>query len=376
MSRTKRDASDRQRADDGTDPAPASTVVGDHVVSEDLAPAPTMLQEALSEHERVNAEPAPRGRRWYGIANIGAVYVWIVIIIVFWAVTGSTFGSIATVQFVLNDNAVTGLVALSVIMPLAAGVYDLSVGYTLGLTSIVVSALLSNTAASPLEAILVGLGVALVIGVVNATIVVKLRIDSFIATLATSSLLQALIIVVSNNQDVTSARLLGPFAQIAQANVGGITAPVFYMVGAALVLWFVLEHTPTGRYLYAIGFGRETARLSGIRTDRLRFMTLVVSALVAGAAGVVLTAKVTAGSPTIGPPYLLPAYAAAFVGATQLRGGRFNALGTLIAVLLIGTGTTGLAFANTPIWAPSVFVGVTLIIAVGLTGVFRPESRS
>ena len=177
--------------------------------------------------------------------------------------------------------------------------------------------------------------------------------------------------MVSDNKSIASARMLGDFTQIARAKVWGVTAPVFYLFIVALILWFLLEQTATGRSLYAIGFGRETARLSGIKTERLRFMSLLVSAFVSGMAGVVLTARITVGSPTIGPAFLLPAFAAAFVGATQLRGGRFNVWGTLVAVYLIVTGNTGLSLAGAPLWAPQVFVGVTLIVAIGLTGVRR-----
>jgi ribose transport system permease protein len=259
--------------------------------------------------------------------------------------------------------------ALALILPLAAGVFDLSIGYTLGLTSIVVSRLLAETTMSPALAVTIALIVGLLVGIGNGIVVVVFGIDSFIGTLATSSLLGALIIIVSENQTISSERLFGGFSDIARQNIYGVTAPVIYMMILAIIVWYILEHTASGRYLYAIGFGKETARLSGIRTERLRFLTLVFSGTVAGFAGIVLTARVTTGSPTIGPPYLLPAFAAAFVGATQLKAGRFNAWGTVIAVLLIGTGTAGLALSGTPIWAPSVFVGVTLIIAIALTKV-------
>lgn len=310
-----------------------------------------------------------RKRRWYAFSNIGAVYVWGLVIVFFSIIAADTFPKIETAKLVLNDQAVTGLIALCLILPLAAGVYDLSVGYTLGTTSMVASRLLAETSMSPTSVVLLSLLVGLAIGIGNGIVVVTFKIDSFIGTLATSSLLGALITIVSENRTISSTRLLGSFSNIARADVWGITAPVFYMLGLGLIVWFVLEHTSTGRYLYAIGYGPETARLSGIRTERLRFLSLVFSGLFAGFAGIVLTARVTTGSPTIGPPYLLPAFAAAFVGATQLRGGRFNAWGTVIAVLLIGTGTAGLSLAGTPIWAPSVFVGVTLIIAIALTKV-------
>ena len=162
--------------------------------------------------------------------------------------------------------------------------------------------------------------------------------------------------------------LAKPFANIAQLDAGGITLPVLYLLLAATAIWFLLEHTATGRRLYATGFNADAARLQGVRTDRLRFLTLVTSALLAGFAGVVFASSVGSGSPSAGTPYLLSAYAAAFVGATQLRAGRFNAWGTVIAVLLLGTGITGLGLATSAQWAASLFTGSVLIVALVLTG--------
>ena len=139
----------------------------------------------------------------------------------------------------------------------------------------------------------------------------------------------------------------------------------------AVAIWYLLEHTATGRRLYATGFNPDAARLAGVRIDRLRFMSLVASGGLAGATGIVLASTLGSGSPSAGTPYLLPAFAAAFLGATQLKHGRFNAGGTIIAVLLLGTGVTGLALANAPQWAGDMFVGVVLIAALALTGLQR-----
>jgi ribose transport system permease protein len=310
-------------------------------------------------------------QRWWSVRNVGAVYIWLVIVALFGILEPDLFLTDETVKVILNDGAVTGLVALSLVLPMAAGVFDLSIGLTVGVTSIIVAKLMSTTETSTLLICLIAMGAAVTIGVVNAVVVVVLRIDSFIATLATSTLLGALVIVISGNTSIASERLIGDFTDLARANVLGITAPVFYLLAVAVVLWFLLEHTPAGRFLYATGFSIDAARLSGVRTARLRFASLLVSASIAGLAGVVLTARISVGSPTVGPPFLLPAFAAVFVGATQLRNGRFNVWGTLIAVFLIGTGNTGLSLWGAPIWAPQVFVGITLIVAVGVTGLQR-----
>ncbi|MEH0638182.1 ABC transporter permease [Streptomyces bottropensis] len=301
--------------------------------------------------------------------NIGAVYVWLVIAVLFSVWAPETFPTITTVKQILNGNAVAGLVALSVVPPLAARVFDLSVAFTMSLTSVLTAYFLVSTDLGPAAAIALAMTAALLIGVVNGIVVVVLRVDSFIATLATGALIQSVITMVTNDSSITGVRLLAePFASIAQLDAGGITLPVLYLLLAATAIWFLLEHTATGRRLYATGFNTDAARLQGVRTDRLRFLTLVSSALLSGFAGIVFASSVGSGSPTAGTPYLLSAYAAAFVGATQLRAGRFNAWGTVLAVLLLGTGVTGLGLATSAPWAASLFTGSVLIVALVLTG--------
>jgi ribose transport system permease protein len=224
-------------------------------------------------------------------------------------------------------------------------------------------------------AVAIGVAVGVGIGVINAIVVVVMRIDSFIATLATGSLIQAFITLLTNEIPITDAKLAGSFAHIGQTSIVGLSLPVLYVIVVAVVLWYVLEHTATGRRLYATGFNIESARLAGVKTARLRFVSLIVSAFIAGIAGVVLASTLGTGDPQAGNPYLLSAYAAAFVGASQLRPGRFNAWGALIAVLLLGTGTTGLSLAGTENWTHEMFTGVVLIAALAITGAERRALR-
>jgi ribose transport system permease protein len=138
---------------------------------------------------------------------------------------------------------------------------------------------------------------------------------------------------------------------------------VILMLIVAVVVWFSQKYTVAGRRMYAIGFNERGAQLAGILTNRLKFISLVVSGVVAAIAGVLLASQVSSGSPGIGPPYLLNAFAAAFLGATQF-GGRFNAWGTVLAVILLGTGTTGLVLVGAHPWAQSMFSGVVLLVAL------------
>ena len=204
----------------------------------------------------------------------------------------------------------------------------------------------------------------------NGLVVVTFKIDSLIGTLATGFLIQALVQWRTGSRNVTGPQLTGSFKNIAQKQpFWNLTLPVFYAFFIALAIWYVLEHTATGRRIYATGFNRDATRLASVRTERLRFGCLIVSATLAGITGVVLASNIGSGSPTAGQSYLLPAFAAVFLGATQLKNGRFNAWGTIIAVLLLGTLTTGLGLAGVDQWVQQFATGVVLIAALALTGV-------
>lgn len=309
-----------------------------------------------------------RVRRGLAFNKIGAVYVWILICIVFAIWAPQTFPTTATIKQVLNTNAITALAALSITIPLACRIFDLSFAATMTLTGVVTAHfLVGGTGLVP--AIAIGLLVGVAVGLFNGFVVVVMRIDSFIGTLATGSLISALVTMVTNDNSIIGIRLTGSFAALGQNSIDGFQYPVFYAAAVAVVLWYLLEHTATGRRIYATGFNSEGSRLAGVKTRRLQFASLVVSGTLAGATGIVLASQTASGSPTAGTPYLLPAFAASFLGATQLKHGRFNSFGTLIAVLLLGTGTTGLALVNAPTWASDMFVGVVLIASLALTGV-------
>jgi ribose transport system permease protein len=315
-----------------------------------------------------------RALRALSFKNIGAVYVLALIVVAFLIWIPETFGTWATVKQILNSNAATGLMALSLIVPLCTRTFDLSVGFVATLGAVTSTyAIAHGVAVAP--AVAIALVAALVVGLVNATIVVGMGVDSFIATLATGSLIQAFITLLTNEIPISDSRLAGSYAHIGQTSIGGVALPVFYVIAVALVIWFVLEHTANGRRLYATGFNVESARLAGVKTRQLRFVSLIVSALIAGIAGVVLGSTLGTGDPQAGSPYLLSAYAAAFVGASQLRPGRFNAWGALIAVLLLGTGTTGLSLAGAENWTHEMFTGLVLIAALGITGAERRALR-
>jgi ribose transport system permease protein len=302
--------------------------------------------------------------------RIGAVYVWLAIIVVFSIWAPETFPQVATAKQVVDSYAVTGLAALAITIPLCARVFDLSFAAVITLTGVATARLVTE-GIGIVPAVAIGLLLGLAMGLVNAIVVVVMKIDSFIGTLATGLLMGALVTMITHDTPVSDPVLFGDFSKIGQTSYEGITLPVLYMTVIAVAIWYLLEHTATGRRLYATGFNPDAARLAGVRVDRLRFTALLASGFLSGACGIVLASTLSSGSPTAGAPYLLPAFAAAFLGATQLKHGRFNAWGTVIAVLLLGTGITGLQLAGAPPWARDMFVGIVLIASLAVTGLQR-----
>lgn len=328
---------------------------------------PAVPADAPADRDPTPSRSSRRGIRWsaLGPRNIGAIYVWIVLIAIFAIWIPDLFLTSITFRRVLNEYAITGIAALSIVLPLAAGVFDLSIGSTIGLSGIVAGWILLHTSLSPVIAVAAALGAGLLVGVLNSLVVVVLGIDSFIGTLATGAIVAAVTLGIADSHILTG-RTSGPFSKIATENWHGIQLPVVYLLALTLIIAFVLERTVFGRFIYASGYNADITNLVGVSVKRVRIITLLSSGLIAALAGVALTARIEAADPSNGPTYLIPAFSAAFLGATQFRHGRFNPWGTLVAVLLLGTGSVGLLLTGAPQWAPQVFQGVVLIAAVSL----------
>lgn len=330
-----------------------------------MPPTTDDLGPASSDTDR-----SARLRAALSFRNIGAVYVWIFIVVLFGILRPQTFLTVDTARTILNNHSITGLVALSLVIPMAAGLFDVSVGQVVGLAGVFSAFSVASWDVSGPTAIILTLGLCALCGLFNGLVVVILRVNSLIGTLATGSLFLALNTALSNEQSITGnvSRLK---SILAQHHVLTVTIPVIVFAVVAVILTIVMDRTVLGRYWYAIGFDSEVARLVGLRVKALQILALTVASTLCGAAGLLLTARIGSGSPTSGPSYLLPAFAAVFLGSTQFKDGRFNAPGTVVAVLMIGTGTMGLSLAGAPTWSSQVFQGAVLIAAIALSNIGR-----
>jgi ribose transport system permease protein len=146
-----------------------------------------------------------------------------------------------------------------------------------------------------------------------------------------------------------------------------VPGPAVVLVLLSAIVSILLGMTSFGRQVYAVGANREAARLSGVNVKSVSTATLVISGVISSIAGILITARIGAGSPAVGPEYLLPGFAAVFLGSTQVRPGRFNVPGTLIAVFMLATGVRGLRLVGADNWVSGVFYGIALIVAVAVS---------
>jgi ribose transport system permease protein len=303
------------------------------------------------------------------LGRFSGIYLLLVFIAVFAVWIPGTFLTWTTAQTIGDEQAITIILALGVILSMSAGQFDLSIAQNLGLGAALCIKLQTSGHLSPTAAVLVTLAACTACGVANAGLVVIAGIDSFIATLGMSSVLLALTEIVTNDNFV------GPtatsFSMFVSWKPLGVPILVVYALIIALAVWYGLEHTPVGRRVYATGANPDTARLSGIPTRRYIAVCLSITGLIAGCAAVLLAAKLNTVSATVGPGYLLPAFAACFLSATQIKPGRFNVWGMVVAIFLLATGEKGLVLAGGSLWISDMFNGVALLSAVGLAVLFQ-----
>jgi ribose transport system permease protein len=272
-----------------------------------------------------------------------------------------------TLRSIISNQAITGFLALGALIPLAAGLIDLSFGAVAGLSLIVTVELSTHHGLSIWLIALIAVLCAAACGVVSGMLVAFLKLDSLIITLGMASVVLGIGELVTQSQTVYGT-FPHQFVTLGQGSLGPLPYLALALGVLAVLVWVWLEHTPAGRYTLAVGSNPIAARLAGVSVVGTHFAALVASSVVAGLAGVLLAAQVGNGTTTVGPGYLLPAIAALFLGATQVRD-RPNVAGTLIAILLLGTGIEGLQLAGAATWVTDAFNGAALILAVAAAAI-------
>jgi ribose transport system permease protein len=306
-------------------------------------------------------------------AKYGLLAVAVVIVTGFSLAVPDTYPTVANAQTIASNSAVIAFLALAAMLPLVTGQFDVSLGYQLGLSQTLTAGLIVKQDMAWPVAVAVAIGACLVVGLVNGLLVTRLNIASFIVTLGVGTVVYGVTQAYSGDQTILGT-LPDVFTSAGRSTVLGIPLPLVYVVVAVGILWVALELTPWGRGCVATGGSPTAARLSGIRTDRLIVQSFVSASLLAGIAGVLSVMLLGASAPTVGLGELLPAFAGAFLGATAFRPGRFNSLGTFVAVYMLAAGISGLQQLGAHFYVQQLFNGGALLLAVSIAALAARRS--
>lgn len=270
---------------------------------------------------------------------------------------------------ILDQSTHLGIIAAGLTVTLVMLDFDLSVGYNATLANMYAAGVALSFGTG--WGFFLGIVTGIVIGALNGLVVTLLNVSAFITTLGAGFIIQGIIFGYRSGGQI-SFGLPDDFGTLGNGHLGNLTYEAMIMLGVMLAIWVLLQQTPLGRKMYAIGGNPVAARLSGIHIGRIRFIAFVISGTCASLAGILLASNLTSSNPTVGLGYLLEAFAACFIGAATLRDGEFHIGGTLLGVLLLRMLTNGLiqvGIVGTD-W-PYIIEGAILIAALALSGVLR-----
>jgi ribose transport system permease protein len=295
-------------------------------------------------------------------------------LILVWALTITLFGFLRPESFltwsnfatILGSQSVIVVTALGLIIPLTAGDYDLSIASGLTFAGTLLAILNVNHGVPIGLAVLGALAGGVVIGLVNGFFVLFFRMNSLIVTMGVGTFVHGVTLWLGDQQTISGVSEVLVDAVIVWRFLG-VPLGFYYALMLCAVIWYVFSYTALGRRLLFVGRGRDVARLSGIAVDRIRLGGFVSAGAMGAAAGVLYVGTTAAADPSSGLTFLLPAFAAAFLGATSITPGRFNPWGTIISVYFLVTGITGLSILGVSTFVQDLFYGGALVIAVTLS---------
>ncbi len=297
----------------------------------------------------------------------GLVILTVFLIGLFSVLLPNTFPTMLNLRSIISDKAIIALLSLGAMIPMAAGRIDLTVGYGIVLWHILAISLQTMLGLPWPMAVAVVLVFGAMAGFLNGWLVEVAKIDSFIATLGTGTVLYALALWHTGGRQMVGL-LPDGFYALNTTFVFGLPITAYYLVVITVVMWVVLEYTPVGRYLYAIGANQRAAQLNGIPTRKYVIGAFVASGIMTALAGVLLASKLRIGQASVGLEFLLPALVGAFLGSTTIKPGRVNVWGTIVGVAILAVGISGIQQFGGSFWVEPLFNGVTLLIAIGIAG--------
>jgi ribose transport system permease protein len=304
----------------------------------------------------------------YTLQRYGLLLLFVLVVLGFSWLLPDSFATVLNFRNITGNQSVLAIVTLAAIIPLICGHFDLSVGANLGLSSILTASLLSKYSAPLPIAVLAGVGLGALIGLCNGLLIARLGVNALITTLGIATALTGLTTLYTGGLSIITG-IPDLLTDLGSGTWLGLPCTLYFLGMVAVLVWYLLEHTPWGRELHAVGSNPLAARLVGIDVERTVIMSFVVSGALVGLAGVLQVARQGGGNPQVGLSFMMPALSAAFLGATSIFPGRFNVPGTVLAVFFLATSVSGLALAGVDNWVESLFNGCALVLAVGMSTV-------
>lgn len=325
------------------------------------------IKATALEPTRDELQSLSLGSRMARLAPVyGLLILTILLILIFTILLPNTFPTLLNLRSIISDKAIIAILSLAATIPMVTGKIDLTVGYGIVLWHILAISLQTMGIPWPVACMIV-LALGALSGLFNGLLVEVARIDSFIATLGTGTVLYALALWHTGGRQIV-AMLPDGFYALNSTFVFGLPITGYYVLAIAVALWLILEYLPIGRYMYAIGANPTAAALNGIPVPRYVMGAFIASGTLTALAGVLLASKLRIGQASVGLEYLLPALVGAFLGSTTIKPGRVNIWGTLIGVTILAVGISGIQQFGGSFWVEPLFNGVTLLVAIGIAG--------
>ncbi|WP_123040807.1 ABC transporter permease [Cohnella candidum] len=318
--------------------------------------------------------------------QFGALF-FIALVILFFALAKDAFFTFDNLMDILKAISIVAFVAIGVTISLMVDGFDLSVGATVSLSTVVTATLMVWYQMPLIVVLVVPLLVGVVIGLINAFLIVKIRIPDLLATLAVMYIVNGVhktytkgYSIYSNMpmQDGSTAPgvMLKPFLWIGQGKLLGVPFPVILMVIAVICAHLFFKYTRWGRQAIMTGGNEEAARLSGLRVKKVRTLAYVASAVFASIGGVLYTARIGSGQIDAGAPMLMESVAAVFVGYSVFAAGRPNIIGTFFGAVLMGVMVNGLTMMNVQYYTNDIIKGIVLVLALAVTFIHLTRKKT
>jgi ribose transport system permease protein len=311
-----------------------------------------------------------RRNTFLAISKFGTIIGMAIMFLAFSIAVPNIFPKPLNLVNIINQASLSAIIAGGLTMALIVGEMDLSVAYLASFAGVLVTGLMARYHFPVGGAIVLVLAVCVALGFLNGIIITKLRVNAVVATLGTGSIIVGLNFAYAQGVPIASG-LPPAFQNISIGKTLGIPNNILIMVAVLALLWVFLNYTEWGVQLRATGGNTSASRLSGIQVDRIKILGLCIASFCAGITGILLASLIGSGTSAAADGYLMPAFAAVFLGSATLKDGDFHIVGTLIGVLFIQIGFNGLAIFGAPTFVQYFFRGGILIIAVGLSSIAR-----